>query len=153
MCSSDLGRIKPEVLGEHGVIDCVAALVKKEKKYDALIQYLLGGFVLVDTIDHAIALGKKYRHTLRIVTLEGELLRPGGSMSGGAYKNSSNLLGRRHEMETLQQKIEKSQSSIDRLKKKTESLVQQSEKAKEKAEEKQTVLRELELQENTANIK
>ena len=56
-------------------------------------------------------------------------------------------------METLQQKIEKSQSSIDGLKKKTESLVQQSEKAKEKAEEKQTVLRELELQENTANIK
>ena len=151
--SAQSGRIKPEVLGEHGVIDCVAALVKKEKKYDALIQYLLGGFVLVDTIDHAIALGKKYRHTLRIVTLEGELLRPGGSMSGGAYKNSSNLLGRRHEMETLQQKIEKSQSSIDGLKKKTESLVQQSEKAKEKAEEKQTVLRELELQENTANIK
>lgn len=93
--SAQSGRIRPEVLKESGVIGCVSELVAKEEKYDGLIEYLLGSFVLVDTIDHALKIGRKYHHSLRIVTLEGELLRPGGSMSGGAYKNSSNLLGRR----------------------------------------------------------
>lgn len=96
--SAQSGRIRPEVLKESGVIGCVSELVAKEEKYDGLIEYLLGSFVLVDTIDHALKIGRKYHHSLRIVTLEGELLRPGGSMSGGAYKNSSNLLGRRREM-------------------------------------------------------
>ena len=97
--SASAGRIKKEVLSETGVIGSVASLVKKEERFTGLIEYLLGRFVLVDTIEHAIHLGRKYNHSLRIVTLEGELLNPGGSMSGGAYRNSSNLLGRRREME------------------------------------------------------
>ena len=55
--------------------------------------------MVVDKIDNAIALARKYRHSLRIVTTDGELLSPGGSMSGGAFRNSSNLLGRRREIE------------------------------------------------------
>ena len=151
--SAQGGRIKPEVLGEQGVIGCVSALVGNDKKYDGLIEYLLGRFVLVDTIDHAVALGKKYRHTLRIVTLEGELLRPGGSMSGGAYKNSSNLLGRRHEMEKLEKEIKKIKSSMESMEKKMEKFGQQSAKAKKQAGEKDALLRELEIRENTASIK
>ena len=57
-------------------------------------------------MDHAIAAARKYHHSLRIVTLEGESLSPGGSMTGGAYRNSSNLLGRRREVEELQKKVQ-----------------------------------------------
>ena len=42
--------------------------------------------LVVDNIDHAIAIGKKYRHSLRMVTIEGESLSPGGSMTGGAFR-------------------------------------------------------------------
>lgn len=61
--------------------------------------------LFVDNIDHAIAIGKKYRHSLRMVTIEGESLSPGGSMTGGAFKNNSNLLGRRREIEELERSV------------------------------------------------
>ena len=151
--SAAAGRIKQEVLSEKGVIGCVSALVNKEDKFEGLIEYLLGRFVLVDTIDNAMALGRKYKHTLRVVTLEGELLSPGGSMSGGAYKNSSNLLGRRREMDKLEEEIEKIKASMERLRNKAEKLEQDAKKAEQKAKEKDDLLKELELKENTANIK
>ncbi len=151
--SASAGRIKAEVLTEKGVIGCVSELVNKEDRFDGLIEYLLGRFVLVDTIDNAMALGRKFKHTLRIVTLEGELLSPGGSMSGGAYKNNSNLLGRRREMEKLEEEIQKIKNAMERLKNKVEKLEQDAEKAERKAKEKDSVLKELELKENTANIK
>ena len=59
--------------------------------------------IVADHIDSAIALAKKYKHSMRIVTLEGELLNAGGSMTGGAFKNSSNLLGRKREIEELEE--------------------------------------------------
>lgn len=151
--SAQTGRIKEEVFSEQGVIGCVSELVQKEKRFDGLTEYLLGRFVLVDTIDHAIALGRKYKHSLRIVTLEGELLNPGGSMSGGAYKNSSNLLGRRREVEKLEEEIEKLRASMDKLRDKIHKLETDAEAADEKAKEKAGRLKELELKENTANIK
>ena len=68
---------------------------------------------MVDQIDHAIALAKKYRYSLRIVTLDGELLSPGGSMTGGAFKNSSNLLGRRREIEELESSVKALRKDMD----------------------------------------
>lgn len=94
---------KPEALKEAGVIGLASGLVETEECYRGLVQYLLGRVVVTADIDAAIALAKKYRYSLRIVTLEGELLSPGGSMTGGAFKNSSNLLGRRREIEELEQ--------------------------------------------------
>ena len=79
---------------------------RTEEKYRALVEYLLGRTLVADNMDHAIAAARKYHHSLRIVTLEGESLSPGGSMTGGAYRNSSNLLGRRREVEELQKKVQ-----------------------------------------------
>ena len=93
---------KDNVLKEPGVIGVAHTLVKTEGRFEVLAKYLLGKTLVVDHIDHAIALQKKYDHTLRIVTLEGESLNPGGSMTGGAFKNNSNLLGRRREIEELE---------------------------------------------------
>ena len=54
-----------------------------------------------------MSISKKYHYSVRMVTLDGELLNPGGSMSGGAFRNNSNLLGRKREMDSLQQQVEK----------------------------------------------
>ena len=59
----------------------------------------------MDRFDNAAAVSKKYGHSIRMVTLDGELFVPGGAISGGAYKNNSNLLGRRREMAELQEKM------------------------------------------------
>ena len=83
---------QPGALKEMGVLGLASELVSADEKYSGLVSYLLGRVVVVDQIDHAIALAKKYRYSLRIVTLDGELLSPGGSMTGGAFKNSTNLL-------------------------------------------------------------
>ena len=151
--SASAGRIRKEVLEEQGVIGSVASLVKKEERFTGLIEYLLGRFVLVDTIDHAIALGRKYNHSLRIVTVEGELLNPGGSMSGGAYKNSSNLLGRRREMEKLEESIAAIRKEMDRTKKKVEETKALIIKTRQKLADREEEVKKLQISENTAKIK
>ena len=93
-------------LKEQGVVGTADTLVEADAAYHTLLSQLLGRTLVVDTIDHAIAIGRKYSHSLRIVTLEGESLSPGGSMTGGAFKNSSNLLGRKREIEELEQSVE-----------------------------------------------
>ena len=92
-----------------------STLVSADEKYRELIQFLLGKTVVVDNIDHAIALARKFRQSLRIVTKDGELLNPGGSMSGGAFRNSSNLLGRRREIEELERQVAKRGSVLQEL--------------------------------------
>ena len=99
------GFINDNVLKEPGIIGLASQLVQADAEYEGLVKYLLGKTVVARHIDHAIALAKKYRYSLRIVTLEGESLSPGGSMTGGAFKNSSNLLGRRREIEELKQSV------------------------------------------------
>lgn len=88
-----------DVLKEEGVLGFASSLITADKKFEGLVEHLLGRIVVIDHIDHAIAVSRKFKNSLRIVTLDGELLSPGGSMSGGAYKNSSNLLSRRREIE------------------------------------------------------
>ncbi len=106
-------------LKEKGVIGLASTLVKADSQYEGLVRYLLGRVVVADHIDNAIALARKYRYSLRIVTLDGESLSPGGSMTGGAFKNASNLLGRRREIEELE-------SSVQLLKKDLEKLQQET---------------------------
>ena len=96
----------PDALKEKGVIGLANTLVKTEARYEGVTAYLLGRVIVTEKIDDAIALAKKYHYSLHIVTLEGEYLSPGGSMTGGAYRNSSNLLGRRREVEELQKKVQ-----------------------------------------------
>ncbi|MFR7444456.1 MAG: hypothetical protein ACLUUO_14475 [Sellimonas intestinalis] len=57
-----------------------------------------GTYCCRKNIDVGIYLARKYRQSVRMVTPEGELLNPGGSMTGGAFKNSSSLLSRRREI-------------------------------------------------------
>lgn len=144
---------RKEVLKEKGVIGLADTLVQAEEKYQGLTKYLLGRTVVLDNIDNAIALAKKYAHSLRIVTLEGESLNPGGSMSGGAFKNASNLLGRRREMEELEKQVEQCSKTQKTLTESIEGLRQEREAIRTKVEELKQDLQECYLQENTAKLK
>lgn len=103
---------KDKISNEPGLIGYASSLVNVDDIYKELSEYLLGRCVVVDTIDNALKLNKKYSYSLKIVTLEGELLNPGGSMTGGAFKNSSNLLGRRREIEDLEGSVKKLSDEI-----------------------------------------
>lgn len=105
----------PDALKEKGVIGMADELVKVDKKYRDVAKSLLGRIIVVDNIDNAVKIAGKFHHSLRMVTIEGELLVPGGAISGGAFKNNSNLLGRRREMEELEKKIKQYVMEIDRL--------------------------------------
>ena len=105
-----------QLLKEEGVIQSADRLVHTEPEFAELMRSLLGRTLVVETIDHGIALQKKNHHSLRIVTLEGELLNPGGSMTGGAFKNTSNLLGRRREIEELEKQVKKLSTDLNELK-------------------------------------
>ena len=94
-----------DCLSETGVIGLADSLVHIDEAYRSVAKSLLGRIVVVDHIDHAVQIARKYKYTIRMVTLEGEMLVPGGAMSGGAFKNNSNLLGRRREMEAIEQNI------------------------------------------------
>ena len=106
-----------EALKEEGVIGLASELVNAAPRYQGVIRYLLGRVLVVDHIDHAIAIGRKYRHTLRMVTIEGESLSPGGSMTGGAFRNNSNLLGRKREIEELEKKVRSLKTELEEMQK------------------------------------
>ena len=104
-----------KALKEPGVLGLANSLVETDGQYEGLIRYLLGRVVVVDTIDNAIALARKFQYSRRIVPLEGELLSAGGSMTGGAFKNTSNLLGRKREIEELEGACTKALTDVDRI--------------------------------------
>jgi len=95
-----------EVLDEKGVLGLAHTLVETAPEYSDIAESLLGRFVVVDTVDHATTIARKYHYTIRMVTLEGELLVPGGAISGGAFKNNTNFLGKRREIADLEKKVE-----------------------------------------------
>ena len=105
---------------EAGVIGVFADLIKVPESCKGLENYLLSRVLLVRSMEEALSLEKKYHHSLRIVTLEGELLQAGGSISGGAYKNNSSLMGRKREMEELKEGIEKGKESCNNIRKSVE---------------------------------
>lgn len=99
----------PECLTEEGVIGMACDLVSQEEKYKDVSKAMLGRIVVVDTVDHALKIAKKFDYGIRMVTIEGELLVPGGAISGGNFKNSLSLLSRRREMEELKSQVDKAE--------------------------------------------
>jgi len=145
-------NLSGNILSEPGVIGMASALVKADAQFSNLVEYLLGRFVVTDTIDHASVLAGKYHYTIRIVTLEGELLNTGGSMSGGAFKNNQNLLGRRREMEDLAKQTEELNNRLSVLIKEMEKKKAERQKLLQKMESGQKIRQELSLQQNTTTL-
>ena len=142
-----------QALYEPGAIGVASTLVDTDDRYETLVEYLLGKTLIVDHIDHAIAIARKYRQSLRIVTLEGDLLSPGGSMSGGAFKNSSNLLGRRREMEDLEEKVRSSKERVLQLQKQIEEIRQKRTREREELVKRTEQMQAEYLNQNTLKLK
>lgn len=139
-------------LKEKGVIGLASKLISAEPRFKDLVEYLLGRIIVVDTIDNGIALARKYNYSLRIVTKDGELLNPGGSMSGGAYKNSSNLIGRRREIEELEETIKKTGRSIKLLELDINNEKENRNKQRDLLESNKKKIQEIYLLQNTAKM-
>ncbi len=105
-----------EISGEPGVIGLASGLIRYDKKYDGIMKSLLGRVVVVDTIDNAIALSRKYGYRFRTVTLEGDILNTGGAMSGGSVNKVSGFLSRASEIKALTEDIAALSKNLAQLK-------------------------------------
>ena len=141
-----------DALQEKGVMGLAHTLVKTDVKYEGVIAYLLGRVVVTEHIDAAVALARKYRYSLHIVTLEGEYLSPGGSLTGGAFKNSSNLLARKREIEELEQRVASLETEIQAKRKRMEDIKTARALLEEDAGKNKAELQELYILQNTAKL-
>ncbi len=146
------GFTQEKALKEPGVLGLASQLVQADSQYDNLVRYLLGRVVVTDHIDHAIALSRKYQYSLRIVTLDGELLSAGGSMTGGAFKNTSNLLGRKREIDELEELCGKSLRAAERLQEELTLNEGQLEQQREELEQLKQQLQKSYLEQNTIQM-
>ncbi|MDE6108558.1 MAG: chromosome segregation protein SMC, partial [Oscillospiraceae bacterium] len=104
-----LKAIQPSDFKESGVVDEPGfvglgdELIECEKKYEKVFSNLLGRTVVVEDMDVAIRVARKYQHKLKIVTLDGQVLNPGGSMTGGSASKTAGILSRQGELERLRE--------------------------------------------------
>lgn len=141
-----------DALKENGVIGLADTLVWTDIKYQNVAKTMLGRILVIDQIDNAVKIAKKYNYSIRMVTLEGELLVPGGAISGGAFKNSSNLLGRRRELGELEQKLNVAKEKLDITMVDIENIKTERNHIRKAIEEKKAELQELFLKQNTARM-
>ena len=141
-----------EVLKEKGVIGTADSLVTTAKKYADVPKSLLGRIVVVDTFDHAVAISRKYHYSIRMVTVSGEYFTPGGAISGGAFKNNSNLLGRRRELDELTEHTKKLEEEIGKLEQGIRDVKSERNGLRVRLETLRTGLQNTFLKQNTARI-
>ena len=137
-----------EFLKEKGVVGIASELVEYDSVYKNLIGSLLGRIVVIDNIDNAIAFEKKFRYEYRVVTLDGDSLSPGGSISGGAFKNSTNLLSKKREIEEAQASVSVLLKNYNEANDKLESFNLQRNDIEIKLDENRKVIQDLIIEKN-----
>ncbi|KXB59997.1 chromosome segregation protein SMC [Lachnoanaerobaculum saburreum] len=137
-----------EFLKEKGVVGIASELVDYDSVYKNLIGSLLGRIVVIDNIDNAIAFEKKFRYEYRVVTLDGDSLSPGGSISGGAFKNSTNLLSKKREIEEAQASVSVLLKNYNEANDKLESFNLQRNDIEIKLDENRKVIQDLIIEKN-----
>ncbi len=152
----------------HSFVGVASQLIQYGKKYDMVMSNLLGHVIVAKDLQGANDLAKILGYKNRIVTLEGDVVNPGGSMSGGSVKQKgSPLLGRQRELEELtikldqmEQQIEKFEQIIKKLKndkvvmsEQLEQLRVQGEKIRSVENEYKSELREIEIEEKNLNVR
>lgn len=116
-----ISNIQGRRLEERGLEDCfgyvapASELVSCNKQYSQIITNLLGRTVIVEDLDSAIGMAKQYHNRFRIVTLDGQVMNPGGSMSGGSRAKGAGVLSRANQIEALQAEVEKLQAQMQQV--------------------------------------
>lgn len=108
-----ISAIKPRYMDEKnlddnfGFVDVASNLVDCDEQYRDIVENLLGRVMVVEDIDCAIAISKRYKNRYKIVTLDGQVMNPGGSMSGGSKGKGSSVLSRANLIEELKAEAQK----------------------------------------------
>lgn len=102
------------ILKENGCIDIASNLLKYDKTYKNIIENQLGNIIVVDNIDNANKISKKLNYRYRIVTLDGEILHVGGSITGGNSK-TQNVISLKYELEETIEKQKQTENNIKEL--------------------------------------
>ncbi|MDM5316561.1 chromosome segregation protein SMC [Fictibacillus sp. b24] len=141
-------------------------LVQFDQKYNNIVGNLLGNIIISKDLAGANAIAKQVNYRYRIVTLEGDVVSPGGSMSGGSLKQkSSSLLSRQREVDSLtekittmekqtlqlEEKVSELRNKISKKKDRLETLQTEGEFLREQEQELKSSLREVEIQEKSLN--
>ena len=123
-----MSSIRPNSLREQGVEQCpgfvgvASGLVRCDRQYGNIVMNQLGRTVVAEDLDAAIAMARRYGHRFKIVTLDGQVLNPGGSMTGGSASRSAGILSRAAELEGLQKQAQTAEVRLAKSKKELESL-------------------------------
>ena len=102
-----ISALRAKNLQENGVENCAgfvgiaSELITTDPKYRSVVENLLGRTVIVENIDNAISMAKRYGNRFKIVTLDGQVMNPGGSMTGGSVSRDAGMLSRANELEKL----------------------------------------------------
>ena len=122
-------RLSGEPAGEEGYIGVAAELVRAEERYRDVVLNLLGRTAVAETLSDAVRIARRHGNSFRIVTLDGQLLNAGGSMTGGSAGKNTGILSRANELERLRRERETLSEKLD----KTASALQEAERELEGA--------------------
>lgn len=134
------------VSGEQGFVGMGNRLVRYDSRYERVFSNLLGRVVIMEDLNTAVAVARKYHYRFRIVTLDGQVLNPGGSMTGGSSSRSAGILSRANELERLGAQMTGVRESLSRAAAELEEARREAAAAAYEAETAQAQGRELENQ-------
>ena len=113
---------------EKGIIGIASDLIRFSKKYEQIVLNLLGRTIIVDNMETAIKVAKQNGYSFRIITVEGDVINPSGTITGGSVsKKTVNILGRGREIEKLEKEIQKLKQKIEKLEKEKQEYVKSKE--------------------------
>ena len=111
----------------QGVIGYMNEVVGAAEEFRKVVDFLLGRTLLVDTMDHALAVAKRQGYRIRIVTLSGELLHPGGSISGGSLQGKeTGFLNRREEITRLERALVEQKEKVEAARREEEAAAKEA---------------------------
>lgn len=140
------------VLHERGALGRADTLVKTENIYRPIIERLLGRTVIIDNIDNAIRIGRRYNQSVRMVTLEGEVINPGGAMTGGSFRSNTNLLGRKREIMELSDRTDIAKTEAEQAEDKLKKIREKGQRMTDRLNSLSGELQELYLKQNSASL-
>ncbi|CAM2898734.1 chromosome segregation protein SMC [Paenibacillus sediminis] len=147
---------KAMVEGAEGFVGIGADLVSYDKKYDNIVGSLLGNVVIAETLEQANKIAARCQYRYRVVTLEGDVVNAGGSMTGGSqHKKNSNLLGRKRQLDQLDADIQDTENQIVKLQKGVQDIGEQMSETQRKLDKlrEDGDLKRTEEQQVTAELK
>lgn len=130
------GSDRSMVEGAEGFVGIGSDLVGYEDKYASIVGSLLGNVVIAESLEQANRIAAKCQYRYRVVTLEGDVVNAGGSMTGGSqHKKNNSLLSRKRQLDQLFGEIEESERQIAKLKQGIAKLREEQENAAKKLEQ------------------